>query len=278
MADKSTAKGHKRAAQASSKHPDPQGDKTDKRSKATKRDERRRDRALTKICARSDQRGSHPSTSQPEPRQTAQAPSRAPSTAGSVEQLSLDVHMSNADQTDLWGPVPDRQAADKSRATPPATFTPTTAGLRPEPEAPQAATPDIQSLIADAIKQGIAEGIQQLHRTEYLPLVPVSEHGFNLEPTIQDDHEDLHGAYAFERSPRSQGQISDDEGHQELELSEDEGLQPTQLSFTDVSPGPVLSRCYTRPSFQRIWDRVDRATQGPTGSLGIPLHTDYHPG
>lgn len=240
MVDKSSAKGHKRAAPASAKHPESQGNKADKRSKATERDERRRDRALTKICARSDQRGFRSSTSQPEPCQIAQVPSRAPSTAGSVDQLSVDIHMSNADQTELWGPVPERQVAtyhqtDKPRVAPQATFSPTAARLRPDPEAAPVALTDIQSVIADAIKQGIAAGIQQIHHADYLPLGPASEQGFNLDPMIQYESADLHETYASDHS-HNQDQVSDYEGHQELELSEDEGMQPEQPSFTDLFP------------------------------------------
>lgn len=227
MADNSGTKGLKRSASANC--PDTQGSKADKRSKATEKDERRRDKALKKIYKQSD-KGDRPSASQQEACETTQTPSRAQSIADSMENMSIDGHMSNADQTNLWGPPPVRstaaaQQASSARAAPSATFTPTVAGLRSVPQQVPATSPDIQMMIANAVKQGIAEGIQQIRHAESLPQAQSIDHTFDLQLSYPTEGEDLHEDYASDRHSQSQDHASDYGEHYDLELSDNEGVQ-----------------------------------------------------
>lgn len=121
-----------------------------------------------------------------------------------------------------------------ARAAPTATFTPTAARLRLQigPETPALA--NMQAIIAEAIRQGIAADLQQSRRSSVAS-------GFCLDPG-HDLPPHLQGAFPPlpEQSYHAPSQGSQsppdpqEEGQRELDLSDDEGLAPDQPAFTGL--------------------------------------------
>lgn len=92
----------------------------------------------------------------------------------------------------------------------------------------------MQLIIEDAIRQGIADGIQQSRRA-----LSVAS-GFSLDPglgqvaQLPGELPTFPEPYSPASSQRSQSSLSGEEGQREMELSEDEGLTPDQPVFTGL--------------------------------------------
>lgn len=111
---------------------------------------------------------------------------------------------------------------------PSATFTPTAGGLSQAEQQDQQIPPAMANLISGAIRQGIAQGLQQRASSE------VSEYVSRLSQSQRSHHlEESTGEHGLADAPgsASQASLSDEEIPLDPDLSEDEGLESDQSSF-----------------------------------------------
>lgn len=115
-----------------------------------------------------------------------------------------------------------------------ATFTPTTAGIRPDLKGPSLTVPNIQEAIASAIAQGIAAGLQQgagvappAPLMANVPAPPVANSTTLLVPAVQRP-------LSLARSHRSQSPVSEDGKIKDAEFSGDEEAVPEKPSFSGL--------------------------------------------
>lgn len=162
-------------------------------------------------------------------------------------------------------------ARGQVRSMPTATFTPTAAGLRSAaPEGPIDA-PSMQAMIADAIRQGIAAGLQQISRLA--PAIPDMAPPSGRVPDIpvMGVRDRVQEKYLPERSTGTQSDISDNEGHLDLDLSEDKGILPDPPASSGLfQPGLFKSVLFKAKNTANLGDSpliLAESSQGLTDPL-----------
>lgn len=180
---------------------------------------------------------------------------------GNGEQISPHDTQMPVSNAGFWSSLPNlsatagvtKQASKKARPVAEATFTPTAAGLHPaEAPAPELSV-SMQLIIADAIRQGIAAGMQQTRRA------PSITSGFSLDPGLDQADQLPREVPAFPEpyspttSQRSQSLLSGEEGQKDMELSEDEGLIPDHPIFTGLFLPVLFKSLLFKALIQPVW-------------------------
>ncbi|XP_034262888.1 uncharacterized protein LOC117658879 [Pantherophis guttatus] len=161
------------------------------------------------------------------------SPMRSPD--GAREPQRPIPSVSNLPPESLW----EEPAPKRTKTAPEATFTPTAAGLRPRerqqtekscPKEPEI-SPEIRLIIAEAIAQGIAAGMQ---RNQQAASGNTPQQGQSSAPNNPKDVAAPPRALSPASSMFSQESLSDDEEHQGSMLSEDKGGTTDTLGFTGL--------------------------------------------
>lgn len=243
-------------------------DKT-KTSKASEHDERRRDRVLQKICTQSASRSA---TSPPmqgvESSSTRQLPT-APSPGPSGVHLFLDNPDLAIVNTEIWGTAGAIPPTGPSSSVPITgaedSNLPSGAGVPSSIDAASMEPANIQSMIAQAIWQGIAVGLKQFSR----PSSVVSEISrgsmWGPEQAGPSSRLQMPEHYSTTSSIGSHSHLSDEDDCRGLDLSDDEGLMPGlfQLGlFKSLLFKTKNSACLGTPS-----STVADSSSGPTDPL-----------
>lgn len=108
---------------------------------------------------------------------------------------------------------------------------PTAAGLRQDDHLVPEIPPTLAGLILEAIRQGIAQGLQQRAPCEVSDYV--SQHSQPRRPHPIDDSR-ANRDFAASPTSASQDSLSEGEAILDQDLSDDEGLEPDQPSFVGL--------------------------------------------
>lgn len=124
----------------------------------------------------------------------------------------------------------------------------------------------MQSMIAEAIMQGIAAGLKQFSRpTAAIPDM-VQPQGRVPVIAVEEGREVPSERYTPERSIGSQSDISEEEGQLDLDLSDDEGISPDlPVSSGLFQPGLLKSLLFKAKNMANLGTTPPVSSDHPQG-------------
>lgn len=233
------AKGHSKATHG------------DSISKASQCDERRRDQALQKICAKASTAKPSARVSQLDPCMSSALQKYDQSPGAIPDQVSLQNFSLPVTTTSLWSPIGAPSASHKDCGTPGLAprelpldiLAPTADELLPISDPLSMLPADLQAFIARAIRQTIEAEFQQPMRAGSTMSI-LSDRPSELGP------EDFQSRDPGSPAPSQESRLLflEDGDRGDPDLSNDEGLGPEQPAFTGLFPHQYLSPCFLKPS------------------------------